>query len=118
MKWKALLSHPNTRVTVVEEKSKLADELQKAMDAIELIEEMDELDILPVAVKVEVLKKEEKKSWETLFPIDWWNYGHELNKHFSGIELSREENVAVGATLVFPDKEEHILLVCESEFMR
>lgn len=115
MKWKDLLSNSNTRVTVVGENSFLEKELQKAMDTIEIIEEMQDEEPLAVAVKVEVLNKKEGKCWETLFPMIWFGPMDELDKHFKGIKLSSRENVAVRATIIFPDQTEYILLVCKSE---
>lgn len=115
MTWKDLLSFPNIRVTVVGEDSFLEKELQKAIDTIEIIDEMEDEEPLPVAVRVEVLNKQEGKCWETVFPMIWFEPNDEFNKYFSGIKLSSEKNVAARATIIFPEKTEYILLVCESE---
>ncbi len=113
MTWKDFLSEPNTRVTVVKDGAKLEEELQDAMDAILLIEEID-LTEVPVAIKVELLGKDgECEEW--LFPMKWYKPQNEVKDFFGRFKLCKDENVAAKATIAFPKQIEQILLVCETE---
>ncbi len=118
MTWKDLLLHPNTRVTAVEENSFLEQELEKAMRQIKLTEKFEIMQVLPVAIIVEILEKEKGECSEVVFPLDLCDIENEFYEHLAGITLNSEKRPAVRARIIFPHSyEECIELVCKSELV-